>query len=115
MNDNSTAGRVTAIAMDPSDPSGNTVYVGGASGGVWKTTNFLTTDPHGPTYIPLTDFGPNTSLNIGSLAVFSRNNDPSQSIVFAATGDGNLLTPGVGLLRSMDGGVSWDVLDSSTN
>ena len=39
------AGRVGGIAVDPSDPSGNTVYVGGASGGVWKTTDFLTTDP----------------------------------------------------------------------
>ncbi len=27
------------LAVDPSDPSGNTVYVAGASGGVWKTTN----------------------------------------------------------------------------
>ena len=52
------AGRIGGLAVDPSDPSGNTVYVGGASGGVWKTTNFLTTDPNGPTYIPLTDFGP---------------------------------------------------------
>ena len=32
------------LLLDPSDPSGNTVFVGGASGGVWKTTNFLTTD-----------------------------------------------------------------------
>ena len=51
------AGRATAMAVDPSDPSGNTVYVGGASGGIWKTTNFLTTAPAGPTWIPLTDFG----------------------------------------------------------
>ena len=42
---NGYAGQVSAIAVDPSDPSGNTVYVAGASGGVWKTTNFLTTDP----------------------------------------------------------------------
>ena len=27
------------LAVDPSDPSGNTVYISGASGGVWKTTN----------------------------------------------------------------------------
>ncbi len=46
------AGQVNAIAVDPSDPSGNTVYVGGASGGIWKTTDFLTTNPAGPTWIP---------------------------------------------------------------
>lgn len=27
------------LAVDPSDPSGNTVYVSGASGGVWKATS----------------------------------------------------------------------------
>ena len=46
------SGQVSTIAVDPSDPSGNTVYVAGASGGIWKTTDFLTTNPNGPTYIP---------------------------------------------------------------
>ena len=32
-------GRVTSVAVDPSDPSGNTYYVGSANGGVWKTTD----------------------------------------------------------------------------
>jgi len=27
------------LAVDPSDPSGNTVHISGASGGVWKTTD----------------------------------------------------------------------------
>jgi hypothetical protein len=31
-----TTGRITGIAVDPSDPSGNTIYVGTANGGVWK-------------------------------------------------------------------------------
>src|SRR6185503_16632849 len=99
-----------------SDPSGNTVYVGGASGGVWRTNDFLTTKPTGPTYISLTDFGPATSLNIGAVAVFGRNNDTNQSVVFAGTGDGdqlvdaataatnaqrsNLVNRGLGFLRS---------------
>ncbi len=42
------SGRVTGMAIDPSDPSGNTVYAAGASGGIWKTTDFLTTDSAGP-------------------------------------------------------------------
>ena len=51
------AGEVNDIAPDPSDPSGNTVFVAAAAGGVWKTTNFL--NPNGqPTYYPLTDFWP---------------------------------------------------------
>ena len=45
-------GRVTAIAIDPADATGNTVYVGATGGGVWKSTNaagaatFYTADGH---------------------------------------------------------------------
>ena len=120
------SGRVTGLAVDPSDPSGNTVYAAGATGGIWKTTDFLTTSPNGPTYIPLTEFGPTFGINIGGLAVFGRNNDPNQSIVFAATGEGDtggvytsngagVSSPGVGFLRSMDGGQTWELLDSTDN
>src|SRR6476660_6505680 len=40
------AGRATAIAIDPADPSGNTVYIGGAQGGIWKATNAANPDPN---------------------------------------------------------------------
>src|SRR6185312_3348844 len=107
-------GPVSVVALDPSDPSGNTAYIGASSGGVWKTTNFLTTVAGGPTYIPLTDFGPNYSINIGGIAIFSRNNDPNQSIIFAGTGNGQATTAnsgnsvrGVGILRSTNGGSSF--------
>ena len=115
----SDGGPIGAVAVDPSDPSGNTVYVGGGSGGVWKTTDFLTTLPQGPTYVPLTDFAPNLAMNVGAIAVFGRNNDPLQSEVFAGTGN-PLATPepttlGDGFLRSQDGGQTWTLLDSSTN
>ncbi|QEH39304.1 Proprotein convertase P-domain protein (plasmid) [Aquisphaera giovannonii] len=109
------SGRIGGLAMDPSDPTGNTVYVGGASGGIWKTTNFLTTDPAGPTYVPLTSFGPTNAVNIGGIAVFGRNNDPNQSIVVAATGEGDTQSPGVGFLISKDGGATWALYDSTTN
>jgi subtilisin-like proprotein convertase family protein len=114
------AGEVTAIAVDPSDPSGNTVYAAGASGGVWKTTDFLTTNPDGPTWIPLTNFGPNAALNISSIAIFPVNDNTAQSIIIAATGgasagENNTDAPGVGFLISTDGGTTWNVYDSSTN
>ena len=32
-------GRITSVVVDQGDTSGNTVYIGGASGGVWKSTN----------------------------------------------------------------------------
>jgi subtilisin-like proprotein convertase family protein len=109
------SGRIGGIAVDLSDPSGNTVYVAGASGGVWKTTNFLTTDPLGPTYIPLTDFGPTLGINIGGLTVFSRNHDPNQSVIIASTGEGDTGTPGAGFLISKDGGATWNLYDSTVN
>jgi subtilisin-like proprotein convertase family protein len=132
------AGQVTSIAVDPSDPSGNTVYAAGASGGVWKTTDFLTTNPAGPTWIPLTDFGPTTSLNVGSIAVFPENNNPLDSVILVGTGQfgsgtfgsngtagtgegdpqidsGSSQTPGIGFLLSLDGGQTWQVLDSTSN
>jgi subtilisin-like proprotein convertase family protein len=115
INANTNSSRIAGIAVDPSDPSGNTVFVAGASGGVWKSSNFLTTDLRGPTYVPLTDTAPTFGLNIGSIAVFGRNNDPKQSIVFIATGEGDTGSPGVGVLRSMDGGNTWTLLDSSDN
>ena len=114
-NSQANSSRITGIAVDPSDPTSNTVYIGGASGGIWKSSNFLTTDGDGPNWEPLTDFGSVNGLNTGSIAVFGRNNDPSQSIIFALTGEGDTGTPGVGVLRSMDGGKTWVILDSTTN
>ncbi|MGA2704845.1 MAG: VCBS repeat-containing protein, partial [Isosphaeraceae bacterium] len=114
------SGQISAIAVDPSDPSGNTVYVTAASGGIWKTTDFLTTNPNGPTYIPLTDFGPSSGIYINRITVFPRNNNTNDSIIIAATGsstggksDGP--TPGVGFLISQDGGATWNLYDSSDN
>jgi len=109
------SGRVTGLAIDPSDPSGNTVYAAGASGGIWKTTDFLTTSAAGPTWIPLTDFGPTSGVNIGGIAVFPRNNNTNQSIIIAATGEGDTGTPGVGFLISDDGGATWNLYDSTDN
>jgi large repetitive protein len=113
---------VTDIQVDPSDPSGNTVYAATEAGGVWKTRNFLTTNSFGPTWVPLTDFGPGFSINIGSIALLPRNGDPNQTVVYAATGAGTDSgtiglgsTLGVGIMRSLDGGSTWTLEDSRTN
>ncbi len=112
-----TSGSVTALAVDPSDPTGNTVYAAGASGGVWKTTDFLTTNPAGPTWISLTSFGPSNAVNVSDITVFPRNDDTNQSIIIAATGEGDTTPamPGVGFLISTDGGATWSLDDSSVN
>jgi subtilisin-like proprotein convertase family protein len=124
-----TVGRVGAIAVDPSDPSGNTVYAAGASGGVWRTTNFLTRNPRGPNWVPLTDFGPNGAINVGALAVYPDvNGDPLKTTILVGTGSDALNQDtydspgsdqynfdGVGFLMSQDAGKTWRVFDSLSN
>ena len=39
------SGRATAVAVDPADGSGNTVYIGAAYGGVWKSSNAGSAQP----------------------------------------------------------------------
>ena len=95
------SGRVTAIAVDPGQPS--RIYVGGALGGVWKSTDA------GLDWTSLTDDQP--SLAVGSIAV-----DPSGSL-YVGTGEGNrgcTAYYGAGLLKSMDGGNTWVQLGAST-
>lgn len=88
------AGRVTSIAPHPTDPQ--TVYVGAASGGVWKSTT------GGATWSPLTDS--QCAAAIGAVAV-----DPvNPAYVYAGTGEINTFEfPGCGVLRSSDAGASW--------
>ena len=116
------SGRVSAIAVDPADASGNTVYVGSTGGGVWKSTNAA-----GPAasvvFAPLTDTLPVFSANAGSAATASLSigavsvgQYAGQSIVLAGTGDTNDATDsyyGSGILRSADGGVTWTLAQGS--
>ena len=92
----STAGRVNSIAIDPRDS--NTVYIGAAEGGVWKTTN------GGTAWTPLTD--DQSSLANGAIVLDPK--DPDK--VFVGTGEENFNSDsyyGAGILKSPDGGRSW--------
>ncbi len=114
-------GRITSIAVDPNDSSGNTVWLGTTGGGVWKSTNAT-----GPTaaisFAPLTDTLPVFSANEGaitlpSLSIGAVAVQPSLTgIVLAGTGDPNDATDsyyGEGLLRSADGGQTWTLITGS--
>lgn len=92
-------GRITTIAVDPSDTTGNTVLIGGAQGGIWRSTDA------GVTWAAVGD--QNASLAMGSIAFA-----PSQpATVYAGTGEqasiGFDIYYGAGVLKSTDHGMTW--------
>ncbi|MFY9803112.1 MAG: hypothetical protein WA211_13530 [Candidatus Acidiferrales bacterium] len=105
------SGRVTALTVDPCDATGNTVYAGGADGGVWASFNALSGKP--VTWQPLTDEQP--SLSTGALALVSSscqmvNGHMQSQEILVGTGESNYALDniyGAGVLRSMDGGQTW--------
>jgi hypothetical protein len=78
------SGRATAVAIDPADPSGNTVFIGGAQGGVWQSTNAASSTASSVTWTPLTD--DQATLSVGSIAIQPGNTDPAKSVILVGTG-----------------------------
>lgn len=112
---NFVAGRATAVAIDPADATGNTVYVGGAYGGVWKSINAgpLSSNPASVSWTPLTDNQP--TLAVGSIAIQpqSSNPDSTKSVILVGTGETNGSADsyyGLGILRSADAGNTWTLI-----
>ena len=94
------SGRIAAIAVDPFDPTH--WFIGGAQGGVWETHDT------GASWIPLTDA--QASLAMGAIALAP--SDPN--IIYAGTGEANGGTyGGLGLLKSNDGGLTWQLLGTN--
>src|SRR5580765_7923899 len=94
-----TGGRIHDLQIDPKNPA--VLYVGTASGGIWKSTN------NGVTWKDV--FGTQPDNTFGALAIFDR--DPR--IVWAGTGENNNRQSsswGGGVYRSTDGGDTWTYL-----
>ncbi len=90
------SGRIAAIDVVQSDT--NRIYVGAASGGVWRSQD------GGLTWEPVFDDQPVAS--IGSIAIFQ----PNPDIVWVGTGEGavrNSTSIGRGIFKSTDGGETW--------
>src|SRR5580658_3660888 len=104
------SGRATSVLIDPADGSGNTVLLGGAYGGLWRSTNAgsLSPDPNpGPASVvwqPLIDDQP--TLAVGAIALQPGNSDA----MLVGTGETNGSSDsyyGLGILLSTNGGASW--------
>jgi photosystem II stability/assembly factor-like uncharacterized protein len=90
------SGRVTSIDAINTNP--DVIYLGTASGGVWKTENA------GASWKPIFDEQP--IQNIGAVAITQSN----PNIVWAGTGEGNprnSVSIGEGIYKSLDGGKTW--------
>ena len=93
------SGRIGAVAGIPGDPS--TIWVGAASGGIWKSTD------GGVRFTPVFDDQDCTS--IGALAIDPRAPD----VVWAGSGEGNprnSASVGRGIYKTTDAGKTWQKL-----
>ena len=90
------SGRVTTIDVVNNAP--DNIYVGTASGGVWKSTS------GGIDWTPI--FNDQVTASIGALAIQQSNPD----VIWVGTGEGNprnSLNGGYGIFKSLDGGKTW--------
>jgi len=93
-NSSAALGRINCLAFHPTDS--NTLYAGGAVGGLWKTEN------HGDTWECITNNF--TSIGISDIAV-----DPVHpDTIYILTGDGDGANCfSVGVLKTTNGGLTW--------
>ena len=92
----SAGGRVSAVVGIPGNPS--IYYVGGASGGIWKTTD------GGLSFSPI--FEHEATGSIGAIALAPTN----PNYVWVGTGEANIrndVTDGAGVYFSPDAGKTW--------
>jgi len=95
------SGRVAAVSAVPEKNGKTTIYIGAASGGVWKSTD------NGTTFKPVFDKQP--VMSIGAIAI-----DPSHhDSVWVGTGESwmrNSVSIGNGVYKTSDGGETWKYL-----
>jgi len=96
------SGRLTSVVFQPGN--NQVIYVGAPAGGLWKSTNY------GATWTPLTDNLP--TLGISDIVI-----DPGNTnIIYIATGDRDAGdTYAVGVMKSTDGGNSWNTTGLNWN
>ncbi len=105
-----TAGRCQSVLFNTlEDPTGNTVYLVAANGGMWKTTNFWDTSPEDVVWQPLTwNSDVVEVLASGNFCIDP--NDLTGKTIFYGTGEDLSYTTqylGTGVYKSTNGGVNW--------
>ncbi|WP_397363176.1 hypothetical protein [Olleya sp. R77988] len=93
------SGRVTTIDVVHSNP--DIMYVGSASGGLWKSTS------GGIKWEPI--FEKEVTASVGAVAIQQSN----PSVIWVGTGEGNprnSLNGGYGIYKSLDAGKTWSLM-----
>jgi hypothetical protein len=106
--------------VDTADTTGNTVYLGGAYGGLWRSTNGLATSPASVVWSPMIDT--QGTLAVGSIAVQPANKTGTLSnVVLVGTGETNSSADsyyGLGILRTTNGSAAqptWTLITKDKN
>ncbi len=95
------SGRCTDVEAVSPRGGQYTIWVGSATGGVWKSIN------EGTTFVPVFDGMPTAS--IGDIAIDPKNPD----VVWVGTGEANIFrssNAGCGVYRTINGGKTWDLM-----
>jgi hypothetical protein len=108
-NNGITSGRIDAIMVDAADATGKTLFAGGRGGGLWKTTD-VTVAP--ATWTLVNDFLLNQS--IAAICQDPTNFDIMYMATGASYGEGGAIR-GNGVFKSIDHGVTWVQLASTTS
>ena len=112
-------GRVAALALDPSDSTGNRLYVGTTGGGVWVAQNAGTSNASSIVFTPLTDaLGALNGVSDASISIGALSVQPGATgMILAGTGDPNDVLDsyyGGGILRSTDSGNTWSLISRTS-
>ncbi|MCK4662270.1 MAG: T9SS type A sorting domain-containing protein [Bacteroidales bacterium] len=105
-------GRTRTLMYDPNDITGNKVWAGGVTGGLWYNNDI--TDEH-DSWIPIGDFWDNISI---SCITYDPNNT---QIFYVGTGEPQTAitmyressSVGAGIWKTTDGGETWEILQST--
>jgi len=113
-------GRISSIAFDPEDATGNHVYIGTTGGGMWVSQNAAASPASGVVFTSMMDAlsamaaAQDASISIGAVSV----QPGGTGVILAGTGDPNDALDsyyGAGILRSADGGNTWRLIQTTSD